>query len=244
MTLPIFVFQQEGEQEAQVAPDGAFQKVSQEIATVKRQQVENAIAQVTALASADAGEKAVLASLDMLIGVASQLGHRDLPLFQNLRAQALRLKDQLSVAGLCLDVLVGKTDDRLALAVNKGLKETKIRKKAEGNAKDSQSNVNVPVEKSSSPASMAGMGQHNGLPQFPPPVSPLQGLYPPPFPQVYGQPPQWPFAGQAFPQPLVLGGGSGNLRPQSRRRVMCHACQKEGHMMRECPLLQKLRERQ
>ena len=222
------------------AGDAAYAKVTQEIAAVKRHQVDNAMGQVTSLALADAGDRAILAALDMLIGVASQLGHKDLQLFQNLRAQALRLKDQLSIGGLCLDVLVGKTDDRLAGAVSRGLKEQKAKRKLEASAKENGPGAGTPVEKTVTQGSPQPIAASQ--PSFPY-MSPLQGVYQVPAPIIYGQPPQWPMTQQPFPAPGPMGNGPNMPRTPFRRRVTCHACQKEGHLMRDCQLWQKLREK-
>ncbi len=105
--------------------------VAKELRMVQDEQVVQAAAQVRALASSDAGNKAIMAALDSLVDVAIRVGHKDLSLYQGLRAQALHLKDQLSIPGLCLEVLSEKENDRLSSAVLKGLKEQKAKQEDE-----------------------------------------------------------------------------------------------------------------
>ena len=82
-------------------------------------------AQLITLASSGSSEELVLASLDALMDLSQRMDHKDTNLLQSLRAHALRLRGQLSITALILDVLAEKQDDRISVAIMRGLKEEK-----------------------------------------------------------------------------------------------------------------------
>lgn len=200
--------------------------IAQELAKVKQQSVMYALSHVKALAASSAPDQAVLVALDMLVDMAGDSLHPDLPLFQSLRAQASRMQDKLCIRGLCLEVLSAKENDKVATAVQKMLREEKA-KKPEKSAKKEE------AEEKQAPQAMA----MQSVPAF-------QGFMPP-FTAM--QQPQSPFANTQY---AGYSGYSGqqNFRERQRRggyqraKTTCHFCGMEGHLMRDCHALKKMRE--
>ena len=174
-----------------------------------------------------------MVALDMLVDMAVDSSHPDLPLFQNLRAQAARLQDRLCIRGLCLEVLGDKSNDKVSSAVAKLLKEGKSPKRDKASKKEDPSPPQLPSPQQPSSA----IQQYPTVPQYPP------GLATPPqqFPYAYQQQ-----AYQTFPQ--YFGQGSYRYRGRGRGfqkgKGVCHFCGAEGHMLRDCAALKKLRESQ
>ena len=192
------MFQVQDEDEPQNIPPqerrtaGDQGDVGTELERMRACQMDSVKAQVRA--SSNASDSSILAALDTLVETAAKMNHKDHGLFQNLRAQALRLKDDLSIGGLCIEVLADKTDDRLASAINKGLREEKSKRDKKEKAKDSTDPLRA-------------WGPHPQLPMVY--QSPLQGIYPAPAPPLFGPPGMVGHPGSRFPK---------------KRKIACYFC--------------------
>ena len=205
-----------------------------ELKRVQLQSVSYALAHVKALAASDASEQAILVALDMLVDMAVDSAHPDLPLFQNLRAQAARLQDKLCIRGLCLEVLGDKCNDRVSSAVAKLLKEGKSAKVDKASRKEDPSQ-----QMSSLPLPGSTIPQYSMVPQYP------QGVTTPPlqeqFPIGYQQQPYQPFPHSLGQESYQFGYGGRGRYFQDGRGV-CHFCGANGHLLRDCEDLKRLRE--
>ena len=209
---------------------------------VKLQSVHYALSQVKALATSNASEQSILVALDMLVDMALENGHPDTPLYQSLRSQATRMQDRLCVRGLCLEVLGDKSNDKVASAVNKLLKEGKTSRVEK-------------TPKKEEPAQQPITGQ-------PTPIPGVQQQYPQPvMPYGYPQPQLQPFNnGQGYGMQSFGYGAQGygqgapgyyrgnfrgrhnNRHYMQKSRALCHFCGIEGHLIKDCSSIKKLRD--
>ena len=195
-------------------------------AAVAEQQVRGMITQLRSLAAADAGEKAILVTLDTLVDSAVEAKHQELALFQNLRAQALRCRDSVSVAELVSEVLKEKNEDKVSSAVHRLMRDA--REKSRKRKSDEHD------ENSSGKGDQCKQGTQ------------VQ-------PQVASSVvPQFAYPGMPFPvpqasAPMNMGYGMGGnaygstffpyFSPQFQRRrtpAACYVCNEQGHMAKDC----------
>lgn len=207
--------------------------MADELKKVKMQSVTYALTQVKTMAGSNAPDASIMMSLDMLVAMAEESDHPDLALYQNLRSQASRMQEKICIKGLCLEVLCAKENDKVSNAVQKMLREAGSRKPEK-------------VEKKEEPAS----------PQPTAPMPPQNSVQPFPTFQQYGQmlpQQQMPYAnqgfngymGQAAYQPQYPQSFRGRQRKRggfNQQKAVCHFCGIEGHIVRDCQALKKLRE--
>ena len=208
---------------------------------VKQQSVLYALSHLKALAASSAPDQSVLVALDMLVDMAQDSSHPDLPLYQNLRAQATRLQDRLCIRGLCLEVLGEKVNDKVSSAVNKLLKEGKAQKPEKGARKEEATSQQAPqpVPTAPTPQYATGMPAPYSQHQFPQAQFP-QAQVP------YGYQPS---AFQAYPHYPNQGGFRSGYRGHggrqfNRTKAVCHFCGTEGQLVKDCSAIKKLKESQ
>ena len=95
-------------------------------------QVLHGVNYVKHLAIAGAEQAMILAALDSLVAAASAARDKKLDMFQHLRAQALRHRNDLDICQLCLDVLEDRQYSKIGEAVAKNMKDFAGRRKEEG----------------------------------------------------------------------------------------------------------------
>ena len=212
-------------------------EVRRELAALRAQHVESSKAQLVSLASAGATEPVILASLDALINVAQKANHPDSHLYQNLRAHALRLRGQLSIPDLLIEVLGDKMDDRISAAISRGLKEQRLKRVSDKKvdkeklSNDGQSSQKPPETQVNSHQQVQSPPQWPSYqwPPFYPQSSSMGGFQMSPrYPQSQSFSPQG-FQPQTFQAP--------NPR---RKKLSCYACGGE-HLMRDCDMFKQLK---
>lgn len=202
---------------------------------VRRHTADYALAQLKSLASANAPEESIIASLDVLADLAQECSHPELSVYQSLRAQASRMQGKLSIAGLCLEVLAGKENDKVSNAVSKLLREEKLKK------------VERPAKQPSPQAQLSQPQQHL-LQTQPPAMMPYGGF--PFYPSGHYQPfnmyqPGYQPGYQPHYQPPYRGRGNrrGTFQQRSRSSsTACHFCGVDGHFQKDCTAYKKMKD--
>ena len=225
----------------QKAPVVDEPEVSQ-LQQVKLQHVTYTLSQLKALAASNAPDQSILATLDMLVEVATGCQHPELALYQSLRAQASRMQDKIPIKDLCLEILCSKENDQVSQAVRRLLKEEKA-KRPEKPAKKEEA-----PQPSPQPASNAVTSNPQGCMTgtMPFPGQPFPNMYQPYAPyQMY--PGYQNFPGHQSYQPGYRGkprrggnNGGGASNAQRSKNAACHFCGVEGHFLRECQAFKKL----
>ena len=217
--------------------------LSQQLQQVKLQHVTYTLSQLKALAASNAPDQSILATLDMLVEVATGCQHPELPLYQSLRAQASRMQDKISIKDLCIDILCSKENDQVSQAVRRLLKEEKTKRPEKPAKKE-----NVPQSSPQPASNTVAQNLQGCMPgDMPfPGQQPLHNMYLPYSPyQMYSGYPNFP--GQLSFQPSYRdeprrGGSNGDSAANAQRskNAACHFCGVEGHFLRECQAFKKL----
>jgi hypothetical protein len=204
------------------------EEVREEIQQIKANQVASARAHLISLSSSGSSEDLVLASLDALVDLAQKVGHKDVSLLQSLRAQALRLRGQLSIQSLILDVLSEKQDDKISAAIARGLKEGKQKmvKEKKDDMKEAKGGPSLNATGQAAAGAMAGSQQWQ----------PWGSQYP-------GYSWQGPPGMFSMPNPSFPPTGGPRFQSgfqPKKRKIQCFACG-EDHLLKDCAVMNKLK---
>ena len=193
------------------------------------QQVRGMVTQLRSLAAADAGEKAILVTLDTLVDLAVEAKHQDLALFQNLRAQALRCRDSVSVAELVSEVLKGKNEDKVSSAVHRLMRDARVKSKKRKSDENEETSPSGKGEQCKQGTQVQPQVASSVVPQIAYPGMPF------PVPQASA--------------PMNMGYGMGGnaygsalpyfpyFSPPFQRRkkpAACFICNEQGHLAKDC----------
>lgn len=220
------------QQSEEPASGGTVAALQQQVDQLREDQVQANSQQVISLAQAEASEVSILAALEVLVQGATRNNHKDAQMFQNLRAKALIYRQKISVGALVLEVLAQKGEDRVSSALAKVMKEEKGKKQQKVPSEEVE--VKVPA----TPDLGASTSGPSPLPQYAMPYNMYNPtVFSPPMSAMSYQQPMYglPNQGPRFKK--------GYRNQRSSNSYACHFCGAQGHFLKDCEVLKKLKEK-
>ena len=207
------------EGETPQAMEGRMRMLEETITNMNKNNTEEALKNVRTLASRPklTSPGVLIAAMEVLVENATKSGHPELPYYSKALSACRQYEEHPDVCNLCLKLLGSNEDKKISSTIADWVKSGK----PEASKKDKEDE--------------ASKAQVNHMP-------PAYYPYPHFFPHGMNMMPQGgPMMGAMMPPFPNFGGQWRGQRPRSPRgnRGACYYCKEQGHLVSNCPKLQK-----